>query len=215
MLPEIHLGRLGGTRKSFFIGMDPAAECATPQETWVYHVGSRPWSDEETAVLHQALAELDGRTDISMVQAYVKIAARLPDKTVRDVAAHVSALRNNTAETADLAASAMGAAAAVAGLSVPGVNPATDTSGAIGFGAAQGVAPAEAVAAAAAAAAQNGGSWDDPAAMFTGPSSIRSTMHPQSGMSGSDIGSASVGSVPPPVSSHWSYFYLPFYFQRT
>ena len=137
--------------------------------------------------MNEALQALEHRSDVSMVQAYVEIAARLPDKTVRDVAARVCALRSFDPAASDLAVSHMGAATAAAGLPVPGANP---VDGAGLTGTAGEALPmqnsAEVVAAAAAVAAQNGGSWNDPSAMFTGPSSIRSTMRAQSETSGSE-----------------------------
>ena len=157
--------------------------------TWEYVVGAREWSNEEMAVVNQVLEALDGR-DISMMQAYIEIAARLPEKTVRDVAARVSALRSFDPSSSDLAVSHMGAATAAAGLPVPGAQPAMDApppglalTGPAGEALPMAHSP-EVVAAAAVMAAQSGGTWNDPAAMFTGPSSVRSTMHPQTGVGG-------------------------------
>ena len=117
-----------------------------------YVAGNTAWSAEEQAVLESALSDTPAVT-VSHLQRCAVVAARLPGKTIRDVAVRLRWLRDAEPAMVDLTVAAMGARTAEAGLAVFDPTSPTPHEGGTGAG---GTA-----------------TWRNPAAMFTGPTAVR------------------------------------------
>jgi len=95
----------------------PPVESRVLNTSWEYTVGTAAWALEEDATLERIIASCPA--ELSMIRRCAAVVAELPSKTLRDVAARIRLSRDQHPDTANLAAVAVGASAAAAGLEVP------------------------------------------------------------------------------------------------